>query len=69
MNRYHIVTEYGQFVVEAAELMTRHDKEWGINYIIAYGENGQTVAYYQRVIWWMLISDKNKMKGTEDDLK
>lgn len=69
MNRYHIETEYGRFIVEAAEMTTEYDKEGGFDYVIAFDENGQAVAYYKRVRWWMLISDKNKMKVTEDDLK
>ncbi len=69
MNKYIIVTEYGQYRVEAAELTTEYDKEGGFDYVMAFDENGQAVAYYKRVIWWMLISDQNKMKVTEDDMK
>lgn len=69
MNRYLIETECGRFIVEAAEMTTEYDKEGGFDCVIAFDENGQAVAYYKRVRWWMLISDQNKMKVTEDDLK
>ncbi len=69
MNRYRIETEYGQFIVEAAEMTTEYDKEGGFDYVIAFDKNGQAVAYFKKVIWWMLISDQNKMKVTEGDLK
>lgn len=69
MNRYHIVTEYGQYIVKAAEMTTEYDKEGGFDYVIAFDETGQSVAYFKRVIWWMIINGQNQMKVTEDDLK
>lgn len=69
MNKYIIETEYGRFIVEAAELTTEYDKEGGFDYVMAFDENGQVVAYYKKVIWWMIINGQNKMKVTEDDLK
>ena len=69
MNKYIIETEYGRFIVEAAELTTEYDKEGGFDYVMAFDENGQVVAYYKKVIWWMIINGQNKMKVKEDDLK
>ena len=69
MNKYVIGTEYGQYRVEAAELTTEYDKEGGFDYVMAFDENGQAVAYYKKVIWWMIINGQNKMRVTEDDLK
>ena len=60
MNKYIVVTEYAQYKVEAAELTTEYEKDGGFDYVIAFDETGQSVAYFKRVIYWMRVKGENE---------
>ena len=59
MNKYTIHTMYGTFIVEAAELTAEVEKERKISYVLAFDENGQAVAYFENVYWYMKHGEHN----------
>lgn len=59
MNKYSIYTAYGLFVVEAAELNAETDAERKISYVLAFDCDGEVIAYFENVYWYMKQSEHN----------
>ena len=69
MNKYCIETKYGKYVIEAAELETCYDEKQGVEYVSAFDEGGQCVAYLKEVIWWLLINPNNKIMLNAEEIR
>ena len=67
-NGYWVVTQEGRFYIEAKELETTYDEKQQCDYIIAFDEDGRSIAYFKNVLFWIksnrcLQADLNGMKG------
>lgn len=59
MNKYTICTMYGMFVVEAAELTAEVEAERKISYVLAFDCDGEAIAYFENVYWYMKQGEHN----------
>lgn len=62
MNIYTVCTDDGTFQVEAAELTTEVEKERKISYVLAFDENGQAIAYFENVHYYIKQGENNKIR-------
>lgn len=59
MNKYTISTMHGMFVIEAAELTAEVEKERKISYVLAFDCDGEAIAYFEDVYWYMKQGEHN----------
>lgn len=62
MNIYTVCTEDGSFQVEAAEIEVKTDKERSVCYMVAFDENGEAIAYFENVHYYLKHGENNKIK-------
>lgn len=62
MNKYSIYTAYGLFVVEAAELTAETDAERKISYVLAFDCDGEAIAYFENVHYYIKHGENNKIR-------
>ena len=62
MNIYTVCTDDGEFQVEAAELTAEVEKERKISYLLAFDENGQAIAYFENVHYYIKHGENNKIR-------
>lgn len=60
-DRYLIRTKIGDFEIVAAELETTYDENQHCNYVQAFDQNGQVIAYFEDVEFWLLVDGRQKM--------
>ena len=62
MNIYTVCTDDGSFQVEAAELTAEVEEKRGISYLLAFDENGDAIAYFENVHYYIKHGENNKIK-------
>ena len=62
MNIYTVCTDDGEFQVEAAELEVNIEKERSISYLNAFDENGESIAYFENLHYYIKHGENNKIR-------
>lgn len=60
-NEYWVVTREGSFYIVANYLDIDYDEKQQCDYVQAFDQDGQVIAYFKDVEFWLLIDGKQKM--------